>query len=844
MNKILPFLLLIFLTLSTFPWANGQVPVGDKSKTITISNGVIRKEFILSSKKPGTIIVGAIFDKRNNRELLTGHNPFPWFEFVINHELVTSNDPLWEYIDSSQRTMRNKGTEYTLNFKGASGPVKGLYISIKEQLFPGSTLIREQLILHVKGRAGFELNKYQNKLHFIFPRYTYKAMPSPVKSTEIRIATWDGEVLDALNNSSFDYRRLYKQYGGDHNLSQAHMFHPETIKSVLNTNDRLSFKGPFGLISDGSYTFLMAYEHASQDGLLPGGIGPAPDSMRTRKALSFLQIEQGTGDKRMSSAVKIVYGGYIDGEEITSSSPYKSVWTATGFYLNNEQRQPEKLLHNYLLKWITEFPQTRETGFCYNTWAMQQDERKDEKDAVDALNYERLFKEIRYAHQLGIQTFVLDAGWEEKTGVWKPGQRLNRGLAPIYDTLKKYDMKLGLWMAPLLIDLETERYKQHPGWAIKNKDGIPVKLGDAGVFDFVSGFSALFIEDCKKLIDQGVRYFKWDAIGTYYSSCTEGFHGSDKYTKEEVIARYQYLLPLYVKRAMVTLMRYNPQVVIEIDLTEEARALMGLSTISAGKLFFMNNGASDYGDYSQFRAKSMRTVANEYNGIIPLQVFTYYNYPNNSYPFRSQRYNINSSIIAGRGLWGNLSLMSAEQRSRAGELVNKAKRVSPFLENTPTSVIGKVGASPEIYTDINAAEAAGQVIAFSGSAMHYDHKVVLNKNTFLGVLDNAFELVGDTLNLPFQFPTPDASREAFILPNQSTGIKIISCTSWLDAVHLNENKLSIVCGAPGEIVIEWPGTAGYPKIAGDQLKTTVRTRGNSYQVEIQVRGFNTQILIE
>jgi hypothetical protein len=612
------------------------------------------------------------------------------------------------------------------------------------------------------------------------------------------------------------------------------MFHPKIIKRRLHAGSSLSFKGPLGLISNSNYTFLTAYEHASQDNMV---------AKKANEHSSFLQIDQEAGSGIMSSAVKIVYGGYLDGEKIEPSSPYKSIWTATGFYLNKEEGQPEKLLHHYLLNWITEFPQTRETRFCYNTWAMQQNARKQGKGTVDVLSYERLFKEIRYAHQLGVQTFILDAGWEEKAGVWKPGPRLNRGLTPLYDTLKKYNMKLGLWMAPLLISADADRYKQHPGWAIKDKEGVPVKLGSARVFDFVSGFSDLFIDDCKKLIDQGVRYFKWDAIGTYYSSCTDGFHGSDKDPKEEVIARYRYLLPLYVKKAMVALMRYNPDVVVEIDLTENARALMGLSTISAGKLFFVNNGASDYGDYSQFRAKSTRTVANEYNGIIPLQVFTYYNYPVNSYPFRSQRYNVNSSIICGRGIWGNLSLMSSEQRSRAGKLVNKAKLVSPFIKTTQTTILGKVGASPEIYTEVNAPAAAGQVIAFSGSAMHYMHRVMLNGKGFLGVLDNAFKLNGDTLNLYFQFPMPDASREAFILPNQNTGIKIVSCTSWLDAVQLNENKLSIVCGAPGKIVVEWPNNIGYPEITGNKLETSVHSGDRYYQIGIEVGAADTRILI-
>src|SRR5699024_2663610 len=151
-----------------------------------------------------------------------------------------------------------------------------------------------------------------------------------------------------------------------------------------------------------------------------------------------------------------------------------------------------------------------------------------------------------------------------------------------------------------------------------------------------------------------------------------------------------------------------------------------------------------------------------------------------SLPFMAQRYNVNSSIVCGRGFWGNLSLMTFKQRSRVGNLVSKAERIAPFIKNQMISVIGKVGASPEIYTKVNTTKAAGQVVVFSGSAMNYTHKVALNKSNFLGVLNNAFELHGDTLQLHFQFPTSDASREAFILPNQHSGIHVISCSSWLD----------------------------------------------------------------
>lgn len=238
----------------------------------------------------------------------------------------------------------------------------------------------------------------------------------------------------------------------------------------------------------------------------------------------------------------------------------------------------------------------------------------------ESLTYERIFEEIDYAAQLGVDIFVLDDGWEQMQGVWKPHkERFPEGLAPIKAYLDKYAIKFGLWFSPMGIDSASSRYKQNPEWVIKDSEGQPVvaQWGHLAL-DFVSDFFDLFIEDCKKRIDDGVLFFKWDAINTFYSDLPDLHHGSDKYLKQERRERYEYLLPIYVTRAMEILTDYEPNLVIEIDLTEARRVMIGLAPLSQGKLFFMNNGASGYNDYTQFRAMSTRAMSHKYKGIIPL----------------------------------------------------------------------------------------------------------------------------------------------------------------------------------------------------------------------------------
>lgn len=73
----------------------------------------------------------------------------------------------------------------------------------------------------------------------------------------------------------------------------------------------------------------------------------------------------------------------------------------------------------------------------------------------------------------------------------------------------------------------------------------------------------------------------------------------------------------------------------------------------------------------------------------------------------------------------------------------------------------------------------------------------LNPKNFLAVLNNGYTLKGDSLMLHFQFLMPDATREAFILPSNGSGISIVPSTSWLGKVQLSAGEMfSFTVGAP------------------------------------------------
>jgi hypothetical protein len=821
---------------------SGNVYSASKENLI-IENTVLSKIFSFSTDEPGAINVSLFMNPL--KELLTSEKPQTYFEFVMNNQVVTANDPVWIFKEHTTRKMRNGGTEYRLVFEGKKEPVDGLQLVLYQQIFNNSALMREKLILKSVTK-NFELNKKEGKLHFKFPVYSIQNKTGlPVDLTEIRMATWEKEPITF----------------GEENKGN-HMYYPDVINYQVR-NYLPPVKGPVSIVSNGDINWFTAYEHASQDNLnglfdeqKKGTGNLINDAMQGTKGVfnfpvseedfKFIGIATEAKDEGIHVSVDILRGGYLDGEKIDREHPYSTVWSATGFYYDKNLEEGKWMLRHYLLHQICEKPASRIPEYYYNTWGMQRQDQN--KPLRGILTYDRIFEEIEYAAELGVDIFVLDDGWENTQGEWFPHkERLPDGLAPIKERLDKYGMKMGLWFSPMGIDSTTQRYKDHPEWVIKDSNGSPIQAQwGHPAFDFVSGFSALFIEDCKKLIDQGCRFMKWDAINTFYSSLPNLEHGSDKYSEAERRARYEYLLPIYVVRAMEILTDYEPKLIIEMDLTEARRVMVGLAPLSQGKLFWMNNGASWYNDYTTYRTKSMRTIANEFAGIVPLELFTYANYPQNEN--NAMKYNVHNSILAGHGFWGNLQLMTPEERKWVKTQVLLSKKVLPFIVNTKPEVIGKVGDSPEIYTIVDYSSSAGQVVAFSENPVQYEHLVNLNTNKLLGVLNHPYSAKNFSLSLPFNFQETQSSAAAFVLANPFTylGIKsIIASTVAIDDIQTQKYSLTYFVSIPGEQKIRWSKQMGKPEIkCSGEFTFEVDEREKDYIIIIQTFSKNSKIILE
>jgi hypothetical protein len=98
-------------------------------------------------------------------------------------------------------------------------------------------------------------------------------------------------------------------------------------------------------------------------------------------------------------------------------------------------------LHRFVLENLPlKFPEGHvHPTLAYNFYLDGGDAKADEQGVL---------RSTALAHELGFETFVVDAMWFPQSGAWFwDPKRFPHGSKPIADYLHSLDMKLGLWMA-------------------------------------------------------------------------------------------------------------------------------------------------------------------------------------------------------------------------------------------------------------------------------------------------------------------------------------------------------------------------------------------------------------
>ena len=158
----------------------------------------------------------------------------------------------------------------------------------------------------------------------------------------------------------------------------------------------LGVMGPILIASDGWRTLLLAYEHGSQ----------APDA--------FLRY-----DLRQDRSLRLraVKGSYWRGQVVDAQHSFETVWLQAGLVAGDEDTTAEAYRRFVRAELATEAALAPRVH--YNTWNLQEREKwRNGRKYLDSMNAARMLQEIEVAQRMGIETFVLDTGWYEKTGDW------------------------------------------------------------------------------------------------------------------------------------------------------------------------------------------------------------------------------------------------------------------------------------------------------------------------------------------------------------------------------------------------------------------------------------------
>jgi len=498
-------------------------------------------------------------------------------------------------------------------------------------------------------------------------------------------------------------------------LQQVHSYtlqeYPLTPREFENERAPM---GPILAASDGRRSVLIAYEHGSQ----------VPDA--------FLGFRLASGRMVRLAAVK---ANYLTGQSLGPGREYETVWFDAAA-VEGDETALRAVFRDFVLRRLALHNESRKPYIYYNTWNFQ--ERNKHwygKPYLESMNEERMLAEIEVAHRMGIDVFVLDTGWYEKTGDWRVSSaRFPRGIGPIKRKLDGYGMKLGLWFDPTAAAVSSSAFQEHPGdvmsWRGRRSNPQPVWETEPSYrMCLVSGHADVFANELIRAYRElGVAYFKWDAVDQYGCDSPDHDHGDADVTAEERAQSYGFQLPRQMARIAEKLAAACPDAIVDFDVTESGRA-MGLGFLSAGKYFLINNGPY-YQNYDVpidldkqnwnlffYKGPARTWIARTplaYDNWIPSSLFLTHYLPDD--PYESQIVNIASLILGQNGIWGDLPRVSSQGVELFGHLLGLYKQVRDDITASSPVTSGPVSGASEVHEKIATRSGRGAIVLFSTAA--------------------------------------------------------------------------------------------------------------------------------
>jgi len=488
--------------------------------------------------------------------------------------------------------------------------------------------------------------------------------------------------------------------------------------------DGIREMGPIVTATRGGQSFLLAYEHGSQ---------------ANEAFLAYSRDGAGL-------SLDAVQGTYCRGDALPWTSPWLEVAAVAG-----TRDDLARAYRRFVLDHLALRPATRRPLMCYNTWNRQERAKHWEgRPYLADMTEARMLLEIGIAARMGIDVFVLDTGWYEKTGDWQTSrERFPRGLEPVKAALDANGMRLGLWFGPLHAASSSRARAAHED-CLMTRDGKPGAAHPIWETEasqnlcLVSRWAEAFADELIRLHrETGVTVFKWDAIGQWGCDDPAHRHGGPGATREERAARYAFLLPLAMAEVVERVAEAVPEAIIDFDVTEPGRAV-GLAFLAAGRYFLINNGPY-FGNYDlppandgnsnmflapgQTRAMICRQ-SYAFDRWLPANLTLVHYLPDDpalgKWSWEKPNAAVDvlevtlASVVLGHnGFWGDLAAVSQAGVVRIRAVLERWRQVRDAVTRAQPRRIGAPGMAPEIHEKLH--DGRGVVAIFAAQAGTWEH---------------------------------------------------------------------------------------------------------------------------
>jgi alpha-galactosidase len=188
-------------------------------------------------------------------------------------------------------------------------------------------------------------------------------------------------------------------------------------------------------------------------------------------------------------------------------------------------------------------------GFVYNTWVPFRTKIDDAlmREVADA------------AANCGAKEFVIDDGWQSSYGDWTiDAKKFPQGLKPVFDHIKARGMKPGLWISVASASRNSEVYKKHPEWFVKDKNGALADLHDNASKNATACMATGWYDHIKSTIlglirEHGLAYLKLDlsvvtsayVYDTSVAGCYATDHPLHRDQAESLLVEYRRCMDLF-----------------------------------------------------------------------------------------------------------------------------------------------------------------------------------------------------------------------------------------------------------------------------------------------------------